>query len=910
MRLPVLLGAALLAAASWAHGGDVSPASPFGLASRLEARLAAGDGVAFPDAEREFVRFAGVVDLSDGDWPAEFLAKAGQTVCVAVSPVTGCYEFFEESGSVFWTVVPVLPTTDNWVAPFRHAEEGSFPDDDLYAPWRLVDVWKLSFGESEVLRGGASRRAPRRLPPGDDPATNLCFMAFSYSATNLFFTAAWSTNDTLPEAMIDLYGSTNLSSRWTFLSSHPTTTNPVSFSIECDSLPWYVAPTQHVHDATCESVTNIVASPLDGTTVYTNVFWSCATNRMPGEAGFFRLGTRHDTDGDGIFDAAELLVLGTDPSLVDTDGDGAPDGVDPAVWALSHPMWTTNGQDPDFVVELVAPEPTNTTASISVGGLSGSFASGAPLYFSLPPGQIVPCTLSNDSFLILWCGTSGGSFWGIPESFERPFWTSGIRNVSGYHETGGSCEIAVPVLSVEPDFDGGLRSGSAVESGSHLTASGSVCVHGDTGFQRYSWSLAPSVAGTGRQPFVTGAVRLEGGFPVIDVAGTTGEQTGTFGFGPGYDSSGGLLWGSLTNVLAAHRCDATYESPFCSVCGHPCYDYASDHDVDYLTIIPEENDYYHLARTIVHFPGSQQRVFREWKNPDPDLHQPIFYCDAQSLLQEPLVFAEPMAYMETEAHMTPDETPDPEDCSWRCVAGLPSPIPELGSGVWSDFHVPLHGGVFKFRFSCAGLQDSDAFLVLPLAGASVDDIVEAEIAAADAFAQKVLLSHTLRERNSREFGMKCFFNNGAGDCRGRPDNAASPTVRFYNEVSNANGFGAVCTWNGKCVRLAKISNFLVAYACQKIGVRAFLQDLSQWSGTRNGDSAVVSWDCGVDLANGTKTLVECARWIGNTSWREGDEKLMKLWPNPASADNFAEPDSIVDYDTQFTIPGFLRMEDP
>ena len=571
MRLPVLLGAALLAAASWAHAGDVSPDSPFGLASRLEARLATGDGVALPDAEREFVRFAGVVDLSDGDWPAEFLAKAGQTVCVAVSPVTGCYEFFDESGSVSWTVVPVLPTTDNWVAPFRHAEGGTHPDDDLYAPWRLVDVWKLSFGETEVLRGAASRRAPRRLAPGDYPATNLCFTAFSCSATNLFFTAAWSTNDTLPEAMIDLYGSTNLSSRWTFLSSHPATTNPVSFSIECDSLPWYVAPTQHVHDATCESVTNIVASPLDGTTVYTNVFWSCATNRMPGEAGFFRLGTRHDTDGDGIFDAAELLVLGTDPSLVDTDGDGAPDGVDPAVWALSHPMWTTNGQDPDFVVELVAPEPTNTTASISVGGLSGSFASGVPLSFSLPPGQIVPCTLSNNSFLILWCGTSGGSFWGIPESFEKPFWTSGIQNISGYHETGGSCDIAVPVLTVAPDFGEPLRTGFPVATSvSHLTESGSVCVHGDEALQRYSWSVAPAALGFGRQPVVTGAVRLENGVPVIDVAGTTGERTGTFGFVPGSAPNGGTVWGELTATLAAHRCDATVANPYCSVCG--CYE--------------------------------------------------------------------------------------------------------------------------------------------------------------------------------------------------------------------------------------------------------------------------------------------------------------------------------------------------
>ena len=569
---PLLLAlcVAAFAAAPMARGSEPSPSSPVSVAARLEARLASGDGVMLPDAERELLRFAGIVDLADGDWPAEFLARAGRTVRVAVSPFSGCYEFFDESGAVFWTVVPVLPTTDNWVAPFRHAEGGAFPDDDLYAPWRLVDVWKLSFGETEVLRGAASRRVPQRLAPGADPATNLCFTTFSCSATNLFFTAAWPTNDTVPEATLDLYGSTNLSSRWMFLSSHSATTNPVSFSVECDSLPWYVAPTQHVHDATCESVTNLVASPLDGTTVYTNVFWSCATNRTPGEAGFFRLGTRHDTDGDGLFDAAELLVHGTNPNRLDSDGDGIPDGVEPSVW-WSNPLWATNAGDVDFIVDIVAPTDGSAETVLTMDGLRIPLSPAAgSWYFSLPPGQIVSCSASSSgSFFVLWAGTPGGSFWNAPDSFETPFWTSG--NIAGYHESGASSEIAVPVLSVEPDFGEPLRTGlPTAPSGSHLTGSGSVCVHGDGVLQRYSWSVAPAAVGFGRQPIVTGAVQLENGVPVIDVAGTTGERTGTFGFGPGYAPNGGTVWGELTATLAAHRCDATVANPYCSVCG--CYE--------------------------------------------------------------------------------------------------------------------------------------------------------------------------------------------------------------------------------------------------------------------------------------------------------------------------------------------------
>ena len=84
--------ALVLCCAAAAAAAAESAASPFALCSRLEARIAAGDGIALPDAGRELVRFAGTVDLADGDWPGEFLARAGRTVCVAVSPHTGCYE--------------------------------------------------------------------------------------------------------------------------------------------------------------------------------------------------------------------------------------------------------------------------------------------------------------------------------------------------------------------------------------------------------------------------------------------------------------------------------------------------------------------------------------------------------------------------------------------------------------------------------------------------------------------------------------------------------------------------------------------------------------------------------------------------------------------------------------------------
>ena len=107
---------AVLVAALLARG---EAGSPLAMCAALEARMAAGDGATLPDADAELVRFAGTVDLARGKWPAAFVARAGETVCVAVSPFTGCYEFFDESGQCFYTLVPVLATTENWVAPFR-----------------------------------------------------------------------------------------------------------------------------------------------------------------------------------------------------------------------------------------------------------------------------------------------------------------------------------------------------------------------------------------------------------------------------------------------------------------------------------------------------------------------------------------------------------------------------------------------------------------------------------------------------------------------------------------------------------------------------------------------------------------------------------------------------------------------
>ena len=323
-RIAFLLAGAALLWRTPSAAQSTLPESPWQMAVATERWLVEGAGARFPGEMADPARDDDSLVFVDETWPREFQTRIGDSVFLRVSPTTGCYDFEDADGTVFWTVVPYAPLTWNWISPFRSPLR---PDtQNLYSPFRLVREWRLTTPEIEEMRTVPMRSVPlRSAPPG--PVTNLCFTAFAITNDVLFFTVDWPTNTVLPEEMLDLYGKSNLLSiSWMFLSSHLATNKPAFFSVPMTELPWHNSAQPHVHDETCGISTNIVLSPLDGTTVYTNVVYECGISDLIRPPGLFRAGTRDDTDGDGLTDAFELLVSKSDPAITDTDYDGLSDG--------------------------------------------------------------------------------------------------------------------------------------------------------------------------------------------------------------------------------------------------------------------------------------------------------------------------------------------------------------------------------------------------------------------------------------------------------------------------------------------------------------------------------------------------------------------------------------------------------
>ncbi|MDD2239707.1 MAG: hypothetical protein PHI93_03490 [Kiritimatiellae bacterium] len=309
------------------------------------------------------------------------------------------------------------------------------------------------------------------------------------------------------------------------------------------------------------------------------------------------------------------------------------------------------------------------------------------------------------------------------------------------------------------------------------------------------------------------------------------------------------------------------------------------------------------------FAGHTPWPFDVTLSPNPDKHMVVFYKD---------VIDSSFNVDDFDVTLKADVLPPSITAAqlsevWSKISGPASGDLDRTDTFEVKYQNPKLGGVYRFDFDLgvSGCTKSEANVVLPLAGAEVDSIIQGDITRANSFSTAVRASYSWIERQSPWNGTRWFVTGGAGDYRGRPDNSSSPTVWAYNQVNTSSlfGMGAVGTWKGKPVRVAKISNFMVGYAARKIGVNSASAWISQVIGTWNDSAASKSWDAGWDIADGSSYNTTVTALVEDI-WDDADDKNQKLWPNTSTANNYVVPNSFYDPDAQFTSPGFLYMSTP
>ncbi len=136
----------------------------------------------------------------------------------------------------------------------------------------------------------------------------ICITGIAVGQSSVWIRVSWPFNESLPSSLLDVFSAR-----------------------ECNTNTWTFCGSVSVPAATNEIV---VAAYIPGSPI--SAF----------ERQFFRVGTKADSDGDGLADTFERLVSQTDPLAADSDGDGLPDG-----WeyenGLDPNLWTDAYSDPD-----------------------------------------------------------------------------------------------------------------------------------------------------------------------------------------------------------------------------------------------------------------------------------------------------------------------------------------------------------------------------------------------------------------------------------------------------------------------------------------------------------------------------------------------------------------------------------
>jgi len=321
------------------------------------------------------------------------------------------------------------------------------------------------------------------------------------------------------------------------------------------------------------------------------------------------------------------------------------------------------------------------------------------------------------------------------------------------------------------------------------------------------------------------------------------------------------------------------------------------------------------------FAGGQVWDFDVTKSPHPDKHFVVFYKDVVDSS-----FAVQNFSIKLKAILTPALSPS--DLSllnprWTKLSGPNSGMLSSTTGIEVNYVNPKQGGVYRFAFDMNGYSRTEFCVVLPLAGAEMDGVMQDCLKEADKFVARMKARYSPRELRETARLEKWFVNFNSGDYVGRPDNQATPSVWYYGQVQTIKnppktyGLGAVCTWKGRPVRMAKMTNFIVGYTMQQFGVSHFRATGGLWTslfGTPDGPTATASFDAGWYLAQNGGDYNTVVSSLVNYIWtnEKPDDKTKKPWPNPnpPGSGNFGgtSQDSM-DLDRQYGVPAFLFRAD-
>ena len=303
-----------------------------------ERRVLRQDGILAPARHAVTNDFSAVM-MSGAD------ALASGAYFIRLRDADGWAEVCDESGLKVLEVAPVRENAQNMLGElFGFTPDEDTPEDlrlsHLVSRWEVVSFETASELDAMELRAAARRSARSNASDGQGlVVTDLMFTAIKPLEASVTYTIERPHGFVIPGDLIDIYSSVDLLSRWSWLKTLDFSgVDSITDAIPKRQVPGWREGVAAAHSDGCQMVTNVAASAFEIGTLHTNVSWNCDHRAVSESPVFLRGADQTDDDGDGLSNAAERWVHGTDPHEPDSDGDGLNDG-----WEVEH---ASNGYDP------------------------------------------------------------------------------------------------------------------------------------------------------------------------------------------------------------------------------------------------------------------------------------------------------------------------------------------------------------------------------------------------------------------------------------------------------------------------------------------------------------------------------------------------------------------------------------